>query len=98
MSFIDSEHTETCITDASFEALETVLKRNGYQVVRTRLQISATHGGIWSTNGKISSITIIERDGLRYCEDKETAKGYLCSPNTGVLAKLVQEAEAIKPR
>ena len=26
MSFIDSEHTETCITDASFEALETILK------------------------------------------------------------------------
>ena len=26
MSFIDSEHTETCITDARFEALETVLK------------------------------------------------------------------------
>ena len=45
MSFIDSEHTETCITDASFEALETILKRNGCQVVRTRLQISATHGG-----------------------------------------------------
>ena len=27
MSFIDSEHTETCVTDASFEDLETVLKR-----------------------------------------------------------------------
>lgn len=96
MSFIDSERIETCITDASFDALETALKRNGYQVVRTRLQISATRGGTWSTNGKISSITITERDDLRYCEDKETAKGYLCSPNTGVLAKLVQEAEAIK--
>lgn len=96
MSFIDSERIETCITDASFDALETVLKRNGYQVVRTRLQISANRGGTWSTNGKISFITILERDGLRYCEDKETAKGYLCSPNTGVLAKLVQEAEAIK--
>lgn len=96
MSFIDSERIETCITDASFDALETALKRNGYQVVRTRLQISATRGGTWSTNGKISSITILERDGLRYCEDKETAKGYLCSPNTGILAKLVQEAEAIK--
>lgn len=96
MSFIDSERIEICITDAGFDALETVLKRNGYQVVRTRLQISATRGGTWSTNGKISSITILERDGLRYCEDKETAKGYLCSPNTGVLAKLVQEAEAIK--
>lgn len=96
MSFIDSERIETCITDASFDALETALKRNGYQVVRTRLQISATRGGTWPTNGKISSITILERDGLRYCEDKETAKGYLCSPNTGVLAKLVQEAEAIK--
>ncbi len=98
MSFIDSEHIETCITDASFDALETVLKRNGYQVVRTRLQISATYGGTWSTNGKISSITIIERNGLRYCEDKETAKGYLCSPNIGVLAKLVQEAEAIQSK
>ena len=27
MSFIDSEHTETCVTDARWEDLETVLYR-----------------------------------------------------------------------
>jgi len=94
MSFIDSELTENCVTDASFDSLDKALNKFGYKVVRTRLQITATHGGYWKTNGHISTITIIEKDGLRYCEDKETSKGYMCKPHQGVLAQIVQEAES----
>ena len=93
MSFIDSEIREECITDASFDALETALKNNKYKVTRTRLQITASHGGTWSTNGKISTITIVDMGTYRQCTDVETAKGYLCKPNSGRLATIVQEAE-----
>lgn len=93
MSFIDSEKIEECVTPATFDALERALLNNKYKVVRTKMQITATHGGTWSTNGKISTITIIDLGNYRQCKDVETAKGYLCKPNSGVLAKIIQEAE-----
>lgn len=93
MSWIDSTVTEKCITDATMEQLAKTLKSNGYKITKTRLQITATHGGTWSTNGKISTITIIDRGDYRECEDTETSKGWMMRPNTGVLAKIVSQAE-----
>ncbi len=93
MSFIDSENYEELITTASMKRMAEVLENNGYEVTKTKLQITATHGGAWSTNGKISKITVIDQGDYRICRDIETSKGYLMSPNTGVLAALIQEAE-----
>ena len=93
MSFIDSEARENCYTDATMNDLECALKSFGYDVQRTRLQITAKHGGYWSTNGHLSTITIVDRGDVRYCEDIETSKGYMCMPDSGILAKIVECAE-----
>ena len=94
MSFIDSERIEECVTPATFDALEKILLDNKYKVARTKMQITATKGGFW-TNYKISTITIIDLGNYRQCKDVETAKGYLCKPNSGILANIVQKAENI---
>ena len=94
MSFIDSEKIEECVTPATFDALEKALLDNEYKVTRTKMQITATKGGFW-TNYKISTITIIDLGNYRQCKDVETAKGYLCKPNSGILASIVQKAENI---
>ena len=93
MSFIDSEKRETCCTDASMDDLEKALKSFGYEVQRTRLQITATHGGYLSTNGHISTITIVDQGNIRACEDIETSKGYMCSPDSGILTQIINCAE-----
>lgn len=98
MSWIDSKNIEECITDASFTSLEKALLNNKYKVTRTKMQITATHGGAWTTNNKISTITIIDMGNYRQCKDVETAKGYFNKPKTGVLARIVQEAENIEQR
>ena len=94
MSFIDSEVVEECITDASMSALENALRHHGYSVTRTNLQITAKYGGVFKTNGKFSTITIVDMGDYRQCRDLETAKGILFSPKRGVLAKIVAEAES----
>lgn len=94
MSLIDSENIETCITSATFDDLEKALKSFGYNVTRTKLQITATHGGYWSTNGHLSTITIIDKGDYRECQDIETAKGYMCTPEKGLLAKIINYAES----
>lgn len=94
MSFIDSESVETCITSASFNDLEKALKAYGYNVERTKMQITATHGGYWSTNGHISIITITDEGDKRVARDVETAKGYMCQPAKGILAKIINYAES----
>ena len=93
MSWIDSTLSEECITDASMDKLAKVLEQNKYEVIRMRLQITAKRGGFW-TNGKISTITIIDKGDYRYCKDVETSKGWAMKPNSGVLARLVAIAES----
>jgi hypothetical protein len=95
MSWIDSTVVEKCITDASMDQIEEALINNKYKVIRTRMQITATHGGTWSTNGKFSTIIVIDCGNYRECEDTETSKGWAMRPKTGVLAKIIQEAERI---
>lgn len=97
MSYIDSELVEKCITDASFDSLEKALKKHEYEVVRTNLQITAHHGGLYN-NYHLSTITILDLKGYRECVDVETSKGYLCKPNSGVLAKIVKLAESYEKR
>lgn len=96
MSWIDSENREEMSTCATLAALETVLKNHDYRITKTSFNISATHGGTWSTNGKISNITITDNGQYRHCIDIETAKGYMCSPHRGILATIIQEAEKIE--
>ncbi len=93
MSFIDSELTEELMTSATMDKMEEVLRENGYNVTRTKFHIAATYGGTWSTNGKISKITVIDQGEYRICRDTETSKGYALKPNSGILEKLIQEAE-----
>lgn len=75
------------------DALEKALEAYGYTIQRTKYQITAIHGGTFSTNGHISTITIIDDGNLRTCQDVETSKGYMCSPERGLLAKIVKYAE-----
>ena len=93
MSWIDSKNIEECITNASMNNIEKVLIERGYKVIRTELQITATYGGTFKTNGKISTITVVDRGDYRQCKDVETAKGIFCKPKSGVLAYIVAEAE-----
>ena len=93
MSLIDSTLIEECITDASMEKIAEVLEDNDYEVVKTRMQITAKHGGFW-TNGKTSTITVIDCGNYRQCKDVETSKGWAMRPRSGVLAELIREAEA----
>ena len=79
------------------ENIERVLIERGYKVTRTNLQITATYGGVFKTNGKISTITVVDCGNYRQCKDVETAKGRYCTPKTGVLAKIVKETEALLP-
>ena len=95
MSFIDSEFVEECITNASMSAIENVLRKRGYSVTRTNLQITARYGGTFKTNGKFSTITVVDMGDYRQCRDLETAKGFLCTPKRGVLAEIIAEAEAL---
>ena len=92
MSWIDSSLVEECITDASMDKIVEVLTKNNYKVVRTRLQITAKRGGFW-TNGKTSTITVIDCGDYRQCKDVETSKGWAMTPNSGVLAALIEKAE-----
>lgn len=94
MSFIDTQIEETCVTDASMDDLEKALKAYGYTVEKTKYQITAKHGGFFSTNAHLSTITIVDDGNLRTCKDVETAKGYLCSPERGLLAQIVKYAES----
>lgn len=96
MSFIDSELTEECMTDASFDSLEKALKHFGYDVVRTKLQITARRGGVFKTNGKFSTVVVTDSGSYRSCRDTETAKGYLMRPRQGVLAQIVAFAEELE--
>ena len=96
MSWIDSSNTEECITNASMKNIERTLVKRKYKVTRTNLQITATYGGTFKTNGKISTITVVDCGNYRQCKDVETAKGWLCRPKSGVLAEIVKEAEALK--
>lgn len=94
MSWIDSENVERCVTDASMDNLEKVLKLYGYNVQRTKYQIVATHGGTFSTNGHLSTITVVNDGTKRICEDRETAKGEFCRPETGLLIEIIKYAES----
>ena len=91
MSFISNEYTEQVVTDASKQNLIKVLIEWGYEVTETRLQITAVKKSFWLS--KTSFITIIDKDGLRYCTGKEVTQGLLLSPKGGVLATVVKEAE-----
>lgn len=92
MSFISNEYNEQIITDASKQNLVNVLIEYGYEVTETRLQITAIKKSFWLS--KASVITIIEKDGLRYCTNNETSQGWAISPNKGVLATIVKAAES----
>lgn len=93
MSFIDTEYVEECVTDVSMDNLEKVLKLYGYDVQRTKYQIVATHGGI-ITNEHFSTITVFDDGIKRICQDKETAKGYACKPDKGILIEIIKYAES----
>jgi hypothetical protein len=93
MSFGTKENIEEMSTTATLDALEEALNDFNYEVVRTKMSISAKHGGIWSTNSHFSYITIVDMGEVRLCKDKETSQGFFSSPNTGVLATIIQKAE-----
>lgn len=95
MSFIDSEHREILISDATIENFASVLEKNGYKVIKTKYAVTGTKGGTWSTNGKIDTITIKDNGRYRECEGVYTAKGILCKPHHNVLASIIADAEAI---
>lgn len=91
MSWIDSESVEEVVTDATIDKLMQVLELNGYKICKTKMQITATKSSFWTS--KSSFITIIDKGDYRLCKDKETAKGHMVKPSTGILAKIVNQAE-----
>lgn len=87
-------NTDTLITTASLDTLERALEEFDYDIQRTKMCITAKHGGTWSTNGHISNIQIIDNGRYRECTNTETSQGSLCNPRTGRLAKIVALAES----
>ena len=89
----EKRNEEELYTAASLEALEKALIDAGYKVTKTKLSLSASHGGMWSTNGHISNISIVNLGELRKCTKIETSSGWLCKPVSGRLAAIISEAE-----
>lgn len=95
MSFIDSKNVEETFTNIPMIFIEYVLEEYGYEITKTRLQLTASYGGTFSTNGHFSVVTIIDDNGRKHCKDVETVKGLLLSPVQGRLSKIIQEAEKL---
>lgn len=91
MSFINSTNIETCITNAPIGYLINVLKNEGYEVIKSNLQVTATYKPFLSSYA--STITILDKGEYRECSDTETATGLLIKPRTGILAQIVKKAE-----
>ena len=89
------KNEERLLTKASLDSLEKALKEADYKLTRTSMSISAKHGGMWSTNGHISTLTINDLGDCRECLNTETSEGWLCSPKTGRLAEIIARAEEI---
>ena len=98
ISNINKENTDELITLASLDVLSIVLEQYGYNITKTQKSISANYGGVWSTNGHISNITIIDCGEYRKCINKETSQGMLCSPVQGRLAKIISIAESVEEK
>lgn len=91
MSFIDSENLVQYQTKASLSRITQILKDRGYKIVQTECQIVASKNMFWTSRS--STITVVDNGNVRICYDKETAKGYMNKPKSGVLIKIIQEAE-----
>ena len=93
MSFISSNNLEKYITNAPIGYLIKVLEDEGYQVTKSNLQVTAISQAFLSSFS--STITIIDMGSYRECSDNEVAIGLLLRPRTGILANIVQKAEAM---
>lgn len=91
MSFIDSENLEEYQTKAPLRKIVEILEDKGYKITQTQYQVVATKKMFWSSC--TSTITIIDKGDIRICYDKETSKGYMNKPKSGVLIKIIEEVE-----
>lgn len=93
MSYINSESLETIKTRATMKELKQVLLADGYKIIETSMQITATNSWGWGANR--STITIVDEIDYRFLTNKQVSTGLMIRPKEGMLAELVSKAERL---